>query len=134
MTETNETVDLWSEIITEPIRTPLTILKEQATFLEKKTNGILTGEIRSDIKGGSFTHYFYVKAPSLSYSYLLFAVDHLFALFPANISKFDDSESYISSIPDIKDEERFLNELKGILQSPRTEKVVRALLAQSTGV
>jgi hypothetical protein len=134
MTDKNETVDLWGEIITEPIRTPLTILREQATFLEKNTNGILTGEIRSDIKGGSFTHYFYVKAPSLSYSYLLFAVDHSLTLFPANISKFDDSESYISSISNIKDEKEFINELKGVIQSPRTQKITSALISQSTGV
>ncbi len=134
MAETNETVDLWGDIITEPVRTPLSILKEQGAFLERKTNGILTAEIRSTSKGGAFTHAFYLKSPSLNYSYMLFDVDHALTLYPATLSVFDDEENFDEAIEDIEDEKEFIGVLKNVLQSPRTQKIISALISQSTGV
>ncbi len=137
MTETNETVDLWGDIITEPIRTPFSILKEQGSFLERKTNGVLTVEIRRGESDSKIFLSFYIKAPSLNYSYLLFQVSHPITLFPAIFQEVTPVDRYMYSEGgkfEAAGEDEFIGILKDILQSPKTQKVISSLLSQSVAV
>jgi hypothetical protein len=127
MTETNETVDLWGDIITEPIRTPQLILKEQGALLERKTNGILTVEVHSASIDNGFRHEFKIKSSNMNYLYAAFTVRHPIEIYPVDLH----TEEIIYHA---KDEEAFMTSLKKILQSEKIQKVIRSLISQSTGV
>ena len=92
MIETNETSDLWGDIVTNPIRTPLTILKEQGALLERKTNGILTIHIASNSNSTTFTHIVYLHSASLNYSYFLLGISHPIEIYPL-ILEYDSEKS-----------------------------------------
>lgn len=128
MTETNETVDLWGEIIASPMRTPLTVLKEQGALLERKTNGMLSFEIKSSSNGESFSHIFYLHSPILNFSHFLLGIHHPIEIYPI-IMDFDLGEGRTNIR--ISDEAEFLGNLKNIFQSQKTQKVIQSLLAQS---
>ncbi len=148
MTETNETVDLWGDIVTEPIKTPLSILKEQGALLERKTKGILTVGVKVDSvrennlsafpflfnnnlpKNAILRYAFYIKSPSLNYSYHLFSVFQPVEIFPSifDVSIFEDEENKLMA----NDENEFITILGEILQSPKTQRIISSLFSQST--
>ena len=140
MTENTETVDLWGEIVAQPITTPLTILKEQGVLLERKTNGVLTTEIRSSSgqQNNSIRHSFMIKASSLNYAYMLFSLEYnLASPFPVNFIEFEPAGigAFTKSDEKVaKDEGEFLELLKEIFQSPETQRIIATLLTQSAAV
>ena len=131
MSETNETVDLWGDIVSETVRTPLTILKEQGALLERKTNGILTVDINSSSSQESFKHNFYLRSATLNYTYFLLSIRHSIEIYPIYI-EFDSGHTREEKLA--QNEEDFTNDLRNILQSTKTQKVISALLSQSAGV
>jgi hypothetical protein len=136
MTETNGTVDLWGDIITEPIRTPQLILKEQGALLERKTKGILTVEVSSTtLSGDIFQHVFKIKSSNMNYSYQAFYIRHPVDLYPVIFHSTPlEEKSDELLIPKAKDEKEFMELLKQILQSEKIQKVINSLISQSTGV
>lgn len=144
-----EATDLWGDFGTEPLRTPLTILKEQGALLERKTNGILTVNVKTetlshDFYGEqsnytAFTHHFDIKSPSLNYSYRLFSIYQPIEIFPV---KFEGEALGVKSETVLRkyyshkianNEEEFLETLKEVLQSSKTQKIIGSLLSQSSG-
>lgn len=143
MTDKKKIVDLWGNLITEPVkRTPLTILKEQGSLLERKTKGILTVKVVSDKSVGGFSfpnlftnadlpdnkqlrHLFYIESPNLNYTYHLFTVLHPIDLFPT-VFYTSEGDNQIAN-----NEEEFLAVLSDILQSSKTQKVIHSLLSQN---
>lgn len=146
-------LDLWAEDIAETvIKTPVAILKEQASLLGKKTQNIVVGEVIStQAQSEKIRHRFNVVAPALgNYSFELFSISHNMDLYPLEISidekiytELSSGETAISKLIDQQkkkswhtvsaDSEDMLVEfLGGILKSNRTKHVVQALLAQST--
>lgn len=128
--------DLWGEIPDKPIKTPVSILREQGSILEKKTTGILTVSIptsRNGERDGYFTHQFIINTPSLNYNYLLFYIYHPITLFPVT---FVDNETFSDSGGSkvANNEEEFLEILGQILQSPKTQNILHSLLSQSAVV
>lgn len=130
MTDTNDVTDLWGEIVTEPIRTPLAILREQGAILERRTNGTLTVKIVSQsFESESFSHTFYINASHLNYSYGAFVIHHPIELYPVEVV----SESLIpfgGKVQQAHNEDQFLQLLGRVLQSDKIQKVIRALLSQ----
>jgi hypothetical protein len=128
MTETSR--DFWPEIAaTEALITPLTILKEQAAALAKKTNGLLEARVDTqNYPGGVFLHTFKIVAPTLGhYVFELFTVKHGVFLYPVEIV------SLLPGLPvpsNAKTEDEFLELLRVVLSSGQTSKVISALLAQ----
>lgn len=130
--------DLWAEdILTEtPIRTPIAILKEQASLLGKKTQNVVLAEV-VPISGANFYLRFNIKAPALgNYSYTLFTIIHSIGLYPLEIELDDDVAKELGlditrSTP-VKDEEELIQLLDRVLKAERTKHIIRALLAQST--
>jgi hypothetical protein len=130
MTDTNDVTDLWGEIVTEPIRTPLAILREQGAILERRTNGILTVKIVSQSsKSESFSHTFYINASHLNYSYGAFVIHHPIELYPVEVV-FDGIDPFGGNRQTASDEHQFLELLKRVLQSDKIQKVISALLSQ----
>lgn len=126
MTATIE--NLWPDFATDDIiRSPKIILREQASFLGKRTKNILTGNIRTDSYQNQFSHSFQIVAPNLNnYTYTLFTIveEDIFG-FPC---KFQSESSF-----SIKTEEELLERLKLIFSSDDTKRVINSLMSQSIG-
>lgn len=68
--------DLWGDEITVSVRTPLSILKEQATLLETKTRGILRATVETSIDETRVNHRLKIFAPALKYSIEILTASH----------------------------------------------------------
>ena len=71
--------NLWPTIEQTITRTPLSILREQATYLGEQTANIILGEVKSQQITSTYEvgHYFYIVAPALgNYRYLLMHITH----------------------------------------------------------
>lgn len=123
--------DLWGELpIREKLRTPASILREQAAILEKKTDGLLLGRVRREVTEETFSMYLYIVAPALNnYSYRVLGVDHQIELYPLEVFDFATGDEF-----DCQDESAFKAQLKEILSSDSVRKVVIGLLAQVRGL
>lgn len=125
--------DLWGDISSKPIKTPVSILREQGSLLEKKTNGVLTVVVSAyqvgDGNDARFTYNFTINVPSLNYKYKLFSITHPINLYPVifNVEKeiIDDNKTIANN------ESEFLEILGQILKSPKTQGILNALLSQS---
>ena len=120
--------DLWPEDITEPslIATPLSILKEQATFLGEKTKNLIEGEVRSGGDSNNFVHQFFLLAPALkNYRYRLLTVSHRIELYPVTVSFDPTGQSFGAET-----QEDFTALLATLFAHEKTKKVIQALKAQ----
>jgi hypothetical protein len=144
--------NLWGELPNpETIRTPYTILKEQASILSEITNGLLIGEVINNQKDKYFVNILRIKAPSLNnYTYSVVEVQHLIQLYPVFVKNLTsepitkatdliDSLRFDVRIPGMLEdqgyekyssEEEFEKALGQILSSQGVKKVISALLAQ----
>lgn len=119
--------DLWPADLGDfKLMPPVSILREQADWLSKKTKGRLDGKVISGRDSSSFLHRFLVVAPALdNYSYELFKVWHPIDYYPL---KFSMGSSAYSK--ECKDEQQFLAAIKEFLADEKTKRVVSAILAQ----
>ena len=136
--------DLWAEDIgITTVKTPVAILKEQASLLGRKTQNLVIGEVISSSQEAEeprITQRFNIKAPALgNYRYNLFSISHGIDVYPLAMSVENSivSELFNSNLISgshnpriIRSEEEFLDILNKILKSKRTKQVVHALLAQ----
>ena len=127
--------DLWPDDIgTLPReKLPVTILREQAAFLGKRTQNRVEAEIvtASDwdtniiVPGPAFVHRFILSAPMISnYRYELLSVYHPATLYPLKIV-FGDYVYDAASV------EQLTEHLRRIFSSDTTRTIVGALVAQS---
>jgi hypothetical protein len=120
--------NLWGELPNvETIRTPYTILKEQASILSEITHGLLIGEVVVNSQNDKFfTITLRIKAPSLNnYTYSVVEVQQPIQLYPvAVINLLEGRMGKYSS------EEEFENALGEILSSQEVKGVISGLLAQ----
>ena len=118
--------DLWGDLTTSAqVRTPLAILREQASLLGKKTQNLVEASVQTSILPGQrFVHSFNLVVPALSnYSYSLFVVKHGIELYPVSV---EDPE-----VPPLETEQAFMNWLRYILSSDKTKRLIGNLLAQA---
>lgn len=121
--------DFWPDDMDKDIiATPVSMLKEEASYLGPKTKQLLKAEVRTAPQGdGRFLHYFMIVAPGLSnYQYQLFYAVHTITLYPVTINW--NNQQY--SIPD---QGRLTEMLKQILGSEQTKHILQALIAQVIG-
>src|SRR5260370_42103407 len=117
--------DFWPEIVsTLTVITPLSLLKEQAAALARKTNGLLQARVdsRTDITD-RFIHRFKIVAPTLdNYNYQLFVASHGVDLYPVEI----DCPAGFGKPASIEagTQEEFETSLKRILASDQQLKVI----------
>lgn len=121
-------------------RTPLIILREQATVLTKKTNGILAGVVRTatvhdfnsplDLyatKPPKFRTSLVIEAPALDgYVFQVLDAEYELALYPVAVYDSVNRNKY-----DCADEAQFIEVIKTILTSVAVHKAIGMLLAQS---
>jgi len=118
---------LWGELpIEEQVETPAWILKQQAMALQKVTHGILDARIVTTNMGEELEHAFRIVAPALgNYSTEILTVRHPAELFPVEV------RANWGAWREAKDADDLKLKLKEVLQSDRTRRVVRGLVAQS---
>lgn len=121
--------DLWGEIPSyETIQTPYTLLKEQASLLTQKTNGLLIGEVSrvQQYNIEKFVLTLQIKAPSLNnYTYSVVRVEHSIQLYPLSVEDLAGTNLEL----DCSSEEEFEQALGKILSSPEVKRVISSLLA-----
>lgn len=138
--------DFWGDISPVPPRTPLTIMKEQAALLGRKTRNLVEAHVETHFNApsGTLSHLFHLVVPTFdNYKYLLFAVEHRSTeIYPmrirygGNSSSTDEEElpskKHAKESRSISTEEEFVQWLKGKLSSAETTRIVGNLLAQVT--
>jgi hypothetical protein len=149
--------NLWGDLPNiETLRTPYTLLKEQASILSEITKGLLIGEVIHNQKDKLFVIILRIKAPSLNnYTYSVLEVQYPIQLYPVfvknlasdnfnNLEKnlmnaannplmsFVDYGGFLENQGYNKcfSEEEFENALGEILSSPEVKRVISGLLAQ----
>jgi hypothetical protein len=121
--------NLWGELPTKLLRTPATVLKEQASLLAEATAGTLLGIVqtfKSDL--GNLTHRLSVRVPALSnYEVSILEIRHQITLYPCRvIDRHGDADAQ-----DVNDEGELDGALEAILCSMRVRQLILALLSQA---
>jgi hypothetical protein len=148
--------DLWPpNLATTTGRSPLTVLKEQASLLGLKTKNIVKAGVRrfpatppspstrfvtpampALLHDEPFQYAFFLEAPALdNYAYRLFSAAYNVNLYPVRFSIDQDIASELQAGGDdliAASEEEFTRLLRLILGSQKTRNVINALLSQST--
>ena len=124
------TKNLWGDLpVADKIRTPFSLAREQATFLDEMTHGALIGRVDREAAEGRFGMVLRIVAPSLNnYHYNVFRVDHDVTLYPLDIVDITNSDVYTC-----EDEGEFVQMMENILTSEKVRRVVTGLLAQIRG-
>ena len=149
--------NLWGELPkSETIRTPYTLLKEQASLLSEITKGLLIGEVTNNQKDMFFVNILRIKAPSINnYTYSVVEVQYPIKLYPVFVKnltsdKFNILEKNLMNAANnplmgfvdpggllvqqgynkYSSEKEFENALGEILSSQEVKQVISALLAQ----
>ncbi|MBE2213588.1 MAG: hypothetical protein IAE82_06935 [Opitutaceae bacterium] len=121
--------NFWGDIPKKPnIRTPLSILKEQADLLGKLTDGALAGRVETHSNGEMLNHSLGVVVSALNnYEIEVLGVRHGLRLYPTEIQdRIGDGKWR-----DAEDQESYIQVLRSILGSKDVRNVVEALLAQA---
>lgn len=92
--------DLWPSFPTSGPKAPVTILREQASFLGQKTGNLVEAEVSGESRNivdetrkhpGMFLYDFVIVAPALGgYRYRLFQIAHDVSLYPVEIYPDED--------------------------------------------
>jgi hypothetical protein len=118
-----QATDFWGEIEATTVRTPLSILREQAAALGPRTKNLVEAKVETRNNGGKFIHAFELVVPSLdNYTYQLFEVQHPPELYPIELR----GKNIL-----LTTEDSFMSWLKDPLSSAETRKIVSNLLAQA---
>lgn len=109
------------------VKPPIAVLKELAQGLEKRTNGLLIGEVEQELWSQKRIKLeFYIKAPSLNnYSYEVFSLNHDFSFYPLEIRPSNERSPL-----KVENQDELEAKLKTIFSSPEVKKVINGLLAQ----
>jgi hypothetical protein len=120
--------NLWGDLPLEAtVKTPVSILKEQASLLTKATNGVLEGQVTSNNSGADINLRLRIIAPALGqYAFSILVVSHKIFLYPAQITDLANSVAYHCD-----NEEGFIGVVGKILKSPAVHSAIASLLAQS---
>ena len=116
--------DLWGEITPSAVRTPVSILREQAALLGSKTKNTIEGKVESRVSGSLLYHSFNLIVPALeNYTYELFQISHDVNLYPIHVG--------FPFTVDLANEEAFVKWLGQKLSSSETKGIIGNLLAQA---
>jgi hypothetical protein len=128
--------DLWGEIGTGQIKSPVAILREQAALLGSKTQNLVEARVETSTFRDTFHHEFVLFVPALDYKYQLFKVSHGVDMYPIETTRLVApvvSDAHHTAWPGyvfLNDEEEFVQWLHEKLSSPETKKIIANLLAQ----
>ncbi len=108
------------------IRTPLSILREQAVALTEQTKGTLVGMVDvQSLKGAEFLVVLDVSVPALNnYHYRVLSYRQPIEMYPGCLYVGDDGQ-------DIADERAFVGRVKHALSSEKVKNILLSLLSQA---
>ena len=126
------TQNLWGELPNvDDVRTPTTILKEQAAQLSAATKAVLRGRAAVTQSSGWFLLQLRIVAPVLdNYEYTVLDVAHGVDPYPLTLTPIWNKNRREGGVR-CNTEVEFLEAVAAVLQDDRTRRVVGALLAQS---
>lgn len=131
--------DLWPDEIAVAAgpTPPLTILKQQASLLGRKTKNLVEAEVRTEVTDFQrlLRHTFFLVAPVVGVSgYPLLSVEHpVTRIYPAVVKVNPDDPTSSVSEHVAKDEDEFKRVLKLVFAGEPAKRVIANLLAQSAG-
>jgi hypothetical protein len=123
------TQNLWGELpVVEKVRTPLSILREQAAVLGQMSERLLEGEVVvTSTAPERIEAHLNIVAPTLGgYSATVLSIRHGLDLYPVSLQHALEESVKKSA----KDEDSFIAALQQILTSESVRKVISALLTQ----
>ncbi|GAB4412290.1 MAG: hypothetical protein Fur0044_06480 [Anaerolineae bacterium] len=110
---------------------PVSIFKEQASFLGGKTKNLVTAEVDTDANYGTRRFYdvFYLVAPALDhYRFELFRASRdIVNFYPIQIS----SGTLEMDNKEVTSEDELIKVLSDIFSHPKTIKIIQSMLVQS---
>ena len=121
--------DLWPEIETENIVTPLAILRYQAGQLRAKTKGLIEAEVRTErFDDDSVCHELVIIAPALDrYEYVIATFGHHVKLvYPVAVAIESNPRARMCNSQD-----ELLDAVSEILRTEKVKAVISSLIAQS---
>ncbi|HET9282564.1 MAG TPA: hypothetical protein VFR24_11445 [Candidatus Angelobacter sp.] len=117
--------DLWPDDIgVTSIVPPVSIMREQAALLGRKTKQLLRAHVSTESQGSMIHHTFVVVAPAIDYRLELFYISHEIDLYPLRAT-------WKNAGRDIDDEKQFIDFLTEVFGSKDTKKMISSLIAQS---
>ena len=117
--------DLWGRLEPAEVRTPLSILRQQASLLGDKTGHLVEARVDSRAKYNAFLHSFRLVVPALDdYQYELFEIRHEIRLYPVYVGS--DEQAV-----ELKTEEDFVAWLRACLSSEPTKRIISNLMGQA---
>ena len=123
------TEDFWGELGTATVRTPVSLMREQAALLGKKTSNLVEAHVKTDSEGGRLVHRFHLIVPALDgYTYRLFKVSHGMEIYPVMVGGYDPRNPLDSK--QLANEQEFTDFLREILSAESTKRIILTLLAQ----
>ena len=125
---------LWPEFSLDvSVRSPKTVLDEQAKFLANGTKNVLTAGIRTFTPNDGYqTYQFSIIAPSLSnFNYTLLRINQKSILEPYPCELISASIEELNDWTVILSEDELSKYLKLIFNHESTQKVINALISQS---
>jgi hypothetical protein len=134
--------DLWPADLSssKDLRSPLRVLKEQATALGRKTSGLVEGktetllgqpewaEVQGLPGGEKSVHSFYLVAPVINYRRRLLQVAHSPIEFYPLALRADLENAYTHQV---YGEAEFAARLRDLFGDPQTIRIIQALISQS---
>ena len=137
--------DFWGEIVPAQERTPLAILREQASLLGTKTKNLVEATVDTSVTpDGQFVHRFTLVVPSLSnYRFELFRIEHGLAIYPIAVApevlSAQSGRGAVNLLVNpllmssrLRTEPEFVDWLRRKLSSTETKRIIANLLAQAT--
>jgi hypothetical protein len=120
--------NLWGELPdVSQIRTPYTVLKEQASLLTDMTKGTLVGEVNQTQDGTNISLGLRIRAPALNnYIYAVLNGKHNLSLYPVSFWSAAGGQIITCAT-----EEEFMSRLGTFLKNDAVRNVIKGLLAQA---
>jgi hypothetical protein len=111
------------------LKTPVSILREQAQGLGSRTANVVVGRVQSvgSSGPGRFRYVLYLYSAPLAYSMPLLYVEHGIGLYPVDIGVDGDPNARAPA----NSPEELIDCLKEIFSREKTKKTIASLIAQS---
>jgi hypothetical protein len=118
----------WAVPDVATLRTPLSILREQATALTEQTNGLLVGQVETNqLSDGNLQFKLEVVVPALNdYRVRILRYLQPITLYPGNLTGMG-----IGAFVEINNEEDFVISVRNALSSQTVKNILSSLISQA---
>jgi hypothetical protein len=113
------------------VKTPLSILREQANLLTQQTKAVLEGEVSTRPAGSNIELALRIKVPALeNYTVTVLTYSQPVTIYPGLLS----SLARVASLVEVGNQAEFVKYVTTILSSEQVQNVLAALLSQATEI